>query len=59
MSRINTLAVETATGATAEVYARIKKAVGKVPNTYAAIGALAPAAINAMLEGTACSPPVA
>ncbi len=49
MSRINTPAVESATGATAEVYAQIKKAAGKVPNTYAAIGALAPAALNAML----------
>ena len=49
MSRINTPAVETATGATAEVYAQIKKAAGKVPNTFAAIGALAPAALNAML----------
>jgi uncharacterized peroxidase-related enzyme len=49
MSRINTPAVETATGATAEVYAQIKKAAGKVPNTFAAIGALAPAALNAVL----------
>ena len=49
MSRINTPAVETATGATADVYAQIKKAAGKVPNTFAAIGALAPAALNAML----------
>ena len=49
MSRINTPAVDSATGATAEVYAQIRKAAGKVPNTYAAIGALAPAALNAML----------
>src|SRR5260370_3751512 len=49
MPRINTPAVETATGATAEVYAQIKKAAGKVPNTFAAIGALAPAALNAVL----------
>ena len=49
MSRINTPAVETASGATAEVYAQIKKAAGKVPNTFAAIGALAPAALNAVL----------
>ena len=49
MPRINTPAVETATGATAEVYAQIKKGAGKVPNTFAAIGALAPAALNAML----------
>lgn len=53
MSRINTPAVDTATGATAEVYAQIKKAAGKVPNTYAAIGALNPAALKAMLQADA------
>jgi uncharacterized peroxidase-related enzyme len=49
MSRINTPAVESASGATAEVYAQIRKVAGKVPNTFAAIGALAPAALNVML----------
>src|SRR5260370_32666429 len=49
MSRINRPAVEPAAGAAAEVYAQIKKAAGKVPNTFAAIGALAPAALNAVL----------
>ena len=49
MSRINTPAVETATGATAEVYAQIKKAASTVTNAFAAIGALAPAALNAVL----------
>jgi len=53
MSRINTPAVDTATGATAEVYAQIKKSAGKVPNTYAAIGALNPAALKAMLQADA------
>ncbi|HZB92603.1 MAG TPA: carboxymuconolactone decarboxylase family protein [Stellaceae bacterium] len=50
MSRISTPAVERATGATAELFARIKKAAGKVPNLYAAIGALQPAALNAVLD---------
>jgi uncharacterized peroxidase-related enzyme len=50
MSRIPTPALETATGATAEVYAQIKKAVGKVPNTFAAIGAHGPAALEAILQ---------
>lgn len=50
MSRINVPAVDTATGATAEIYAQIKKAAGSVPNTYAAIGALNPAALKAMLQ---------
>ena len=50
MPRISTPAVEPATGATAEVYAQIKKAAGKVPNTYAAIGAHGPAAANQRIE---------
>jgi uncharacterized peroxidase-related enzyme len=50
MSRINTPAVETATGATAELFAQIKKAAGSVPNTFAAIGAHGPAALKAILQ---------
>ncbi len=53
MSRISTPAVDTAAGATAKVYARIKKAAGSVPNTFAAIGALQPAALNVMLDADA------
>ena len=53
MSRLPTPAVETATGGTAEVYAQIKKAVGKVPNAYAAIGAHGPAALKAVLAADA------
>ncbi|HLY89932.1 MAG TPA: carboxymuconolactone decarboxylase family protein [Acetobacteraceae bacterium] len=49
MSRIHTPALDTATGATAEVYAQIKKAAGSVPNTFATIGAHGPAALKAML----------
>jgi len=49
MSRIATPALQSATGATAEVYAQIKKAVGSVPNTFAAIGAHEPAALKAIL----------
>jgi len=52
MSRIHTPIAESATGATAEIYAQIKKAAGSVPNTFAAIGALNPAALKARL--TAC-----
>lgn len=50
MSRIHTPAVETATGATADLFARIKKTTGKVPNAYAAIGSLQPAALDVMLD---------
>jgi len=49
MSRIATPALATATGATAEVYAQLKKAIGSVPNTFAAIGAHGPAALKAVL----------
>lgn len=49
MSRINTPAIDTATGATAELYAQIKKVAGGVPNTFAAIGALTPDALKSVL----------
>lgn len=50
MSRIHTPALGTATGATAEVYAQIRKTAGRVPNSHAAVGALNPAALKAMLQ---------
>lgn len=50
MSRIETPALATATGQTAEVYARIKKIAGNVPNTFATIGAHGPAALQAILN---------
>lgn len=53
MSRIATPDVEAATGATAELFAEIKKAAGKVPNTFAAIGAHGPAALKVMLQADA------
>lgn len=53
MSRLPTSALETATGATAEIYAQIKRAVGRVPNAYAAIGAHGPAALKAILQADA------
>src|SRR5215813_7118356 len=50
MPRIPTPDLQSATGATAEIYAEIKKAAGSVPNTYAVIGALEPAALKAILQ---------
>lgn len=50
MTRITTPAIDSATGATAEVYAQIRKAAGSVPNTFAAIGAHGPAALKAILQ---------
>jgi uncharacterized peroxidase-related enzyme len=53
MSRLSTPAPEAATGATAEVYALIRRAAGSVPNTFAAIGAHGPAALKAVLQADA------
>jgi uncharacterized peroxidase-related enzyme len=57
MTRIATPAIAEATGATAEVYAQIKKAAGAVPNTFVTIGAHGPAALKAVLaaDGAATS----
>jgi uncharacterized peroxidase-related enzyme len=49
MSRLSVPNFESATGATAEIYAQIKKAIGSVPNTFAAIGAHGPDALKAVL----------
>ena len=53
MSRLNVPRLQSATGATAEIYSQIKKAIGSVPNTFAAIGAHGPAALKAMLAADA------
>jgi uncharacterized peroxidase-related enzyme len=50
MSRIVTPPVESASGATAELFSQISKAAGRVPNAYAAIGAHNPAALKAILQ---------
>lgn len=53
MSRISVPAVESATGATADLFAGIKKSVGTVPNAYAAIGSLNPQALQSVLAADA------
>jgi uncharacterized peroxidase-related enzyme len=50
MSRLSVPGLEDATGPTAEIYAQIKKAIGKLPNAFAAIGAHGPVALKAMLS---------
>ncbi|WP_144140919.1 carboxymuconolactone decarboxylase family protein [Paraburkholderia sp. BCC1884] len=50
MSRLTTLPVADATGATAELFSAIKKSVGKVPNVYATIGTNAPDVLAAILS---------
>lgn len=49
MSRLSTIQPEAATGAAADLFAKIRKAIGKVPNAYATIGAQSPEALGAML----------
>jgi len=54
MSRINIPAVESATGATADIYERVKKlAGGRVPNTYASLGYLSPSSLGVFLDAQA------
>jgi alkylhydroperoxidase family enzyme len=51
MSRITIPAIETATGATADVYTQVRKAAGgTVPNLFAALGHLAPNQLAALLN---------
>jgi len=50
MSRISIPAIDTATGATADVYDQVRKMTGgQVPNLFAAVGHLAPGALTAYL----------
>lgn len=49
MSRLTAIQPEAATGAAAEIFAKIRKAVGKVPNAYATIGSHSPEALGAIL----------
>ncbi|CAG4894424.1 carboxymuconolactone decarboxylase family protein [Paraburkholderia gardini] len=49
MSRLSTLNPAEATGATADLFAAIRKAAGKVPNAYATIGTHSPEGLGAML----------
>jgi uncharacterized peroxidase-related enzyme len=50
VSRITVPAVASATGATAKVYAQVKKAAGSIPNLFAALGALSPEVLKAVLN---------
>lgn len=50
MSRLHTIAANEATGETAELFAAIKSAMGKVPNALATIGTNAPAVLANSLQ---------
>jgi uncharacterized peroxidase-related enzyme len=53
MSRLSVPNLEVAAGPSGQIYARIKKAIGSVPNTYAAIAAHGPAALKSILAADA------
>ncbi|OMI01317.1 alkylhydroperoxidase [Bradyrhizobium brasilense] len=53
MSRLSTPNLETDTGPSGQIYAQIKKAIGAVPNTYAAIAAHGAAALKSILAADA------
>jgi uncharacterized peroxidase-related enzyme len=50
MNRLHTIEINDATGETAQLFAAIKQAVGKVPNAYRAIGSNAPAVLGHVLQ---------
>src|SRR5260370_23048494 len=49
MSRLSVPNLESDAGPSGQIYAQIKKAIGSVPNTFAAIAAHGPAALKAVL----------
>jgi uncharacterized peroxidase-related enzyme len=53
MSRLSVPNLETDAGPSGQIHAQIKKAIGSVPNTYAAIAAHGPAALKAVLAADA------
>ena len=53
MSRLSVPNLEYAAGASGQIYAQIKKAIGNVPNTFAAIAAHGPAALKSVLAADA------
>ena len=49
MSRLSVQNLESDSGPSGQIYAQIKKAIGSVPNTFAAIAAHGPAALKSIL----------
>src|SRR5438445_13285186 len=49
MSRLSVPNLESDAGPSGQLYAQIKKAIGSVPNTFAAIAAHGPAALKSVL----------
>src|SRR6266481_9305294 len=53
MSRLSVSNLESDAGLSGQVYAQIKKAIGSVPNTFAAIAAHGPSALKSVLAADA------
>jgi uncharacterized peroxidase-related enzyme len=53
MSRLSVPDLDADTGPSGQIYSEIKKAIGSVPNTYAAIAAHGPAALKSVLTADA------
>ena len=53
MSRLSVPDLEYAAGPSGQIYAQIKKAIGSVPKTFAAIAAHGPAALKSILAADA------
>jgi uncharacterized peroxidase-related enzyme len=53
MSRLSVPNLESDTGPSGQIYTQIKKAIGSVPNTFAAIAAHGPAALKSILAADA------
>ncbi|HVW53620.1 MAG TPA: carboxymuconolactone decarboxylase family protein [Trinickia sp.] len=53
MSRLPAIAPEDTSDAARQVFDRVRKAAGKVPNAYALIGGYSPATLELMLQGDA------
>jgi len=53
MSRLSVPNLEFDTGPSGQIYAQIKKAIGSVPNMFAAIAAHGPAALKSILAADA------
>lgn len=53
MSRLSVPNLDTVAGPSGQIYAQIKKAIGSVPNTFAAIAAHGPAALKSVLAADA------
>ncbi|HBD35196.1 MAG TPA: alkylhydroperoxidase, partial [Cupriavidus sp.] len=52
-TRLHTIAVQDATGQTAELFGALRGGIGKVPNAYATIGSNAPAVLAQALQTNA------